>query len=97
MQDFDKAIVSHLVELTADQRRAFQQELCKLIVGRMKAQGINSGNARRTKIALELIIGAAMSLELTKSPHLNGVTLLAMLVSARGVEVIDNVATTGNI
>lgn len=71
--------------------KAFQAELCAAIVNRLNAQHVR-GQATRTKAAIDILCGAAQALHMTGSDYYNGVSILAVLTSARGVEVVEKTA-----
>ena len=68
-----------------------QQELCKLILARLDTQNVK-GKATRAKRAIDMLCGAAAALHSTGQPSYNGVAMLAFLTSARGLEVVTNIA-----
>jgi hypothetical protein len=70
----------------------FQLELCKRLVARAETQHLPAKGAKRTAAHLNAICGAAYALELLGSNQFNQLLTLAVLVSARGAEVVDNIA-----
>lgn len=71
--------------------KTFQAELCAAIVNRLNAQHVR-GQATRTKAAIDILCGACAALHMTGSDQYNGVSILAVLTSARGVEVVEKTA-----
>ena len=71
--------------------KQFQAELCAGIVNRLNAQHVK-GKVTRTKHAIDALAGAAFALHLANSDQYNGVAMVAVLTSARGVEVVEKLA-----
>jgi hypothetical protein len=70
--------------------------LCQNILARLDAQYVK-GKAARTKRAIDMLCGAGVALDAAKSEHTQGVLVLAVLVSARGIGTVENVAETGEL
>lgn len=76
--------------------KELQQHLCQQILARLDAQYVK-GKATRTKRAIDMLCGAGAALGAANSEHMQGVMMLAVLVSARGIETVENVAKTGEL
>jgi hypothetical protein len=74
----------------ADSAQFVRDEVVKLIRGRIAEQRIK-GPKRQANVALEMLIGATAALHVVgKTREANALSLLAMLVSVRGMDVLPS-------
>ena len=73
----------------------FQQEICKRLVARAAAQGLNVTQAKDVKLTrsyLDMMAGAGHTLEILGSDQLNPLLVLMSFLAARGPEVVHKIA-----